>query len=277
MKKRVLVTGASGFIGGVLSRMLAADENIVLFSGCLTGACSCGEPVRFDLRDASSVNRVIEKVSPDLVIHCAYDNTANNRYDVIVNGTRNLVNAVNAVSPAARLLFLSSEWVFDGSAGPYSETDIPRPNTEYGRSKLEAEAIVQQQLADNVIVRTGLVSCESPLAPRWLVEDKKLLAGQKVVFYSNEIRNPIHVDDLCRAIMLLESSGENGIWHIAGPEYLSRFDELKLFARWRGFDESLIGSGISDGVNRPLDCSIKIDKFLYRFDLKIRSPKDYFV
>ena len=272
---RVLVTGASGFIGGEITSQLISSVQL-LYAGCLHNQPDCGIPLCFDIRDRHSISDALDEAKPDLIIHCAYDKTPENRDEVIVSGTQNLVEVTNTIVPSARFIFISSEWVFDGSAGPYSETDLPNPQTGYGKAKLAAENIVTSTLDNCAILRTGLVGREAPPAPRWLVEEKKWQAGQKVVFYDNEIRNPVHVADLARGIIMLSFSQEQGIWHLAGPEYMSRYDELVLYARHKEISMDLVGSSKSDGMNRPLDCSIKNDKFLNRFDLELRSPKDYY-
>ncbi len=276
MFEKVLVTGASGFIGGEICKQLVNDIPN-LFAGCFSNTPDAGIALKFDIRNLDSIMDALSAAQPELVIHCAYDKNPEFRDQVIISGTKNLVEACKAFNPAIRFIFISSEWVFDGDAGPYSETDTPNPKTGYGKAKLAAEKIVSETLANSAILRTGLVGCELPPAPRWIVEEEKWQAGQRVVFYDNEIRNPIHVADLARGIIMLSLSDENGIWHLAGPEYMSRYDELLLYAKYKGIPEELVGSSKSDGINRPLDCSIKNDKFLKRFDLDLKAPKDYYL
>ena len=272
----MLITGASGFIGGEIAAQLTA-ANKTVHSGYFTNMPGYGIPVQFDITDIDSIDNVIPQAKPDIIIHCAYDKTPANRDAVIVTGTENVVNSALRYAPDARFIFMSSEWVFDGLAGPYGETDLPNPQTGYGKAKLAAEKIVSEKCHNYAIIRTGLVSREDPPAPRWLVEEEKILAGQIVTFYDNEIRNPIHVTDLAKATIMIAESNETGIWHVAGPEYMSRYQELELYVKHRGLDQDLIASSHSDGANRPLDCSIKIDKFLNRFNLKIRSPREYLI
>lgn len=270
----ILITGASGFVGGEIAAQLSARKDNV-YSGYLRNMPDFGTPICFDITDSKAIDRAMQQVKPDLIIHCAYDKNPVSRDSVIVSGTENIIDSALKYVPGVRFIFMSSEWVFDGLAGPYSEGDEPNPQTGYGKAKLAAEKIVSDKIENYAIIRTGLVSREEPPAPRWIVEEEKILAGQTVTFYSNEIRNPIHVADLAKAAIMLADSGERGIWHIAGPEYMSRYEELELYVKYRGLDQNLIVSSISDGANRPLDCSIKIDKFLKRFNLKIRSPREY--
>ena len=274
--KRILVTGASGFIGGEIVAQLS-DTSHEVYSGCFNNTPAYGIPIKFDLLDIESIKVALQQSKPDVIIHCAYDKSPDMRDQVIVGGTKNLIDSCKTIVPESRFIFISSEWVFDGTAGPYSETDQPNPLTGYGKAKLEAEHLVSETLSNAAILRTGLVGRENPPAPRWLAEENKWNDGQKVVFYDNEIRNPIHVADLARGIIMLALSQEQGLWHLAGPEYMSRYQELLLYARYKGVSPELIGSSKSDGVNRPLDCSIKNDKFLNRFDLQLRAPEDYYL
>ena len=96
--------------------------------------------------------------------------------------------------------------------------------------------------------------------------------GERV---SNEIRCPIHVDDLAKAIIEVGQSDYKGILHIAGPRSMSRFEELQMFVRWRGISEELIGSDLLNGKNRPLNCSLNIDRFRKTFSTYIRVPEEY--
>ena len=270
---RYLVTGGSGFLGTAICRLLTARGEGQVYAGYFSHKPHYGVGLRFDLRDGGAVAAAVQAARPEVVIHTAYTQQADQQQAVIVEGTRRLAERARD----KRFVQISTDWVFDGCAGPYGEDDAAVPNSAYGRAKLAAEGHAQGCCEDAVVIRTSLINGSAPLPPRWLAEEEKLRGGEKVVFFSNEIRNPIHVDDLAAAVVEVADSDYRGLLHVAGPRYLSRFAELRLFVRWRGISEELIGSNVSQGAGRPLDCSLKTERFRERFRTSLRGPEEYWV
>jgi len=270
---RILVTGGSGFLGGTICRDIQHRQMGKIFAAYYSHQGRYGKPIHLDITDDESVERVLADVKPDMVVHTAYSKKAELQEAVIANGTRRLVQKLKNV----RLIHISTDCIFGGQNGPYAEDDEAHPNMEYGRTKLIAEKYVEQYCENMVIVRCSLISGADPLPPRWIAEESKLRRGQKVIFYTNEIRSPIHVDDLSEAILEVVQSDYRGILHIAGPRYMSRFEELQMYVRWRGISEELIGSNVSDGKDRPLNCSLKTDRFQGLFRTHLREPAEYWI
>ncbi len=271
---KIFVTGASGFLGSTICKYLLGDkaQNHQVYAGYNRNKPAFGQAVQVDLTDTVSTEQALAEIGNDceLIIHTAYSHNAELFEPLIVKGTELLARHF----ADARFIYMSSDFVFDGN-GPYSETDKPAPQTLYGRAKLAAEQATQNNCPNYVVVRSSLISGTNPIPPRWATEKQKLLNGQKLTFYANEIRNPIHVDDLARGILEVAFSDFRGVIHIAGPEYVSRFEELQLFVRWQGLSEDLISSNLSDGKNRPLNCSLKIDYFLQHFTTPLRAVREF--
>lgn len=268
---RVLVTGGSGYLGTALCRQFVKSKANEVYASFHTRQPKYGRGVQLDLTDDESISNALEIARPEMVIHTAYSNKPDEVEDVIVVGTRRLAERCSQ----ARFIFISSEWVFDGSRGPYTEKDKATPNSEYGRTKLKAEGIVEELCVNAVTVRSALISGTEPLPPRWQTVEAKLKAGEKVTFYSNEIRNPIHVDDIAAGIIEVARSDYKGLIHIGGPRYMSRLEEAQMFVRWRGLPEELIKSALSDGKNRPLNCSLNAERFRSMFKTRLRWPEEY--
>ena len=164
---KILITGANGFLGYYLVEQLLAKN----FSVIATGKGECRLPFTHDLNfqwltmdftDPFSIHDVFENIKPDVVIHsgaiskpdeCEMDQMK--AYLVNVEGTVQLL--INAEDLKSFFIFLSTDFVFDGERGMYSEEDVPGPVNYYGRTKMEAEEAVKEYEHDWAIVRTVLV------------------------------------------------------------------------------------------------------------------------
>jgi dTDP-4-dehydrorhamnose reductase len=189
---------------------------------------------------------------------------------VNAEGTHHVARAAAAVG--ARVVHVSTDVLFDGRKGSYSEEDSPSPITRYGRSKALAEEAVHASGADAVIVRTSLIygpAADVPgVAPadthwrhwdrqtRWVVGDSK--SGKPVHLFTDERRCPIWVRSLASALVELAGRTYAGILHIAGAEALSRYTFGLRLARFHGVDPGGIKPALSreSGLVRPLDCTL---------------------
>ena len=180
--------------------------------------------------------------------------------------------AVNADGPAALaratprsvpFVYFSTEYVFDGGAsktatrGPYAENDSPRPISAYGRSKLRGEELILQVRADALIVRTTVVYGADPARKNFLYYlHRELSAGHTIQVVTDQISTPTANDDLARATLLLLNQGATGIYHVCGPELLSRYEFALRAARLLGLNEHLIEpittSSLQQCAPRPL-------------------------
>jgi len=210
----VLVTGGAGFLGRALLRQAPAAIGTWHRTRIADG-------IPLDVNDADAVMRCLLKHGPDAVIHTAYvmgDATTN------VRGAHNV--ALAAARAGARLIHVSTDLVFDGEHGaPYTEDDEPRPLTEYGQQKLEAELLVRREHPEALVVRTSLL-LGPPDGPQ-----EELARRHDVAFHTDEIRTPIRVADLAAALLELVDRERAGILHVAGAEAVSRHE---LATRLRG-------------------------------------------
>lgn len=237
---KVLVTGASGFLGRAMVARRPSHVDVVGTWG--TTAPPEGLDARqVDLADASATARVVHEVRPDVIVHLAYSRADLGR--AVVDVTASVADAAAAVETG--LVHLSSDVVFSGEDPPYAETDPPSPVSAYGRAKAAAEAEVEVAVPDAAIVRTSLLLTPETLDPRTQFVADALRAGRPVDLYVDEIRMPVHRDDLADAIWRLVAQDRDsraGVWHLVGDIALSRLDLGHLVRDAVGGDAALLRS-----------------------------------
>ena len=252
MPSRVLITGGAGLLGGALVRAAPAGCDLHV---TVRSAPAAGAPAhRVELSDAAATRALWEELRPELVIHTAYSMSDVER-DVVA-ATRSLVAATASVG--AGLNHLSSDMVFDGERAPYAESDAPAPITDYGRAKLRAESVVTDALPLATIVRTSLLVSLRPLdrGSAWVAAGARGDTAARL--FVDEIRSPIAVDDLAAQLWelaALPAGARGGVWHLAGPEAVSRYTLGLLVAAALDLPGSRLERGwLSDSpARRPRD------------------------
>ena len=268
---RVLVTGADGLLGQALSHRLSCWPGLDLL---LTGRGGgprisqfAGGWVPMDVTDPAAVERVMQDFAPTAVVHLAAmskvepcEREREACWDVNVHATERLARACRR--HGARLVFLSTDFVLDGTAGPYAETDRPDPINAYGRSKLAAEnAIVGSGLREWTVVRTTLGFGDVEGYPEgrmnlatFLV--RELGAGREVDVTSDQLRTPTYAPDLADGIARVIDQRRDGLYHVAGAEVMTTLEFARALADRFGYDAGLIRpvttAELHPGAPRPL-------------------------
>jgi len=269
--RRLLVTGGSGYLGRHLVALAAGRWETIAtyFRRPLDGDGLVA--VRLDVGDAGQVAALMAKVRPDVVVHTAYTTESEEAMQrVIVEGTQHVVCA--AAKAGARLIHLSTDVLFDGKRGHYTESDPPAPITFYGRAKAAAEAIVAAEAADAVIVRTSLITGFAPPDPRtqWVLDS--LREGRAICLFTDEFRCPVWVVTLAQALLELAELDYRGVLNVAGNQVLSRYELGVGVARFFGLDPAGITPALAaeSGLVRPLNCTL--DLSLARCILRTSLP-----
>ncbi len=246
----VLVTGASGFLGEHLARLLAGAGNIVVGTNHHNPvAIPRVDTIPVDLLDAGPMARLFRDLQPAAVFHCAALTDLNAceqdpeaAQAINVEGTRNLCEAAARHVPQSRLVYVSTDLAFDGEHAPYREEDATSPLGVYGRTKVEGEGVVLDH-PGGVVVRAPLIhgppGTHSGGFLKWMEECVR--TGREMTLFSDEARSPVHVEDLCVGLAFAARATEaRRVWHAAGPDSLSRVEMGRILCETRGRDTSII-------------------------------------
>ncbi|MGZ5287007.1 MAG: SDR family oxidoreductase [Flavisolibacter sp.] len=247
----VLVTGANGFVAHYLVQLLLQQNYRVI----ATGRGPCRLPFThnhfqyecMDFTDKEEVELVLDKYLPDVIIHCgamsapdACDQDRETAHLVNVTGTENLLQKASQIS--SFFVYLSTDFVFDGHTGMYSEEDPTGPVNYYGHTKLMGEYSVKKYLHDWAIIRTVLVYGKPLLNRQNLVTNtaNALQLKKPLKIFDDQVRTPTYVEDLAGALVTLVEKKCRGIYHVSGDDVLTPYQMAIQTAKFLSLDASLI-------------------------------------
>jgi dTDP-4-dehydrorhamnose reductase len=264
--RRVLVIGGSGELGQqVVSAARDWDIHATYRAHLRPGSNATWH--QLDITDRQAVQQLTAQLHPDAIMHTAVSDRDRPKFSsdidfraAIVNGGRYVAEA--AAEAGARCIVLSTDLVFDGTQGNYTEEDPPNPIMAYGQAKADMEHALLAMGTDLVIVRTSLILSLEPMGKHvtWIVD--ALRRGEARNLFTDELRCPIWSDQLAAALLELITLDYRGLLHVAGPEVTHRYALGLALADYFGLDSSLITPGLSaeSGLNRPLNCSLNCNR-----------------
>ena len=259
VRQNVWITGANGLIGNYLVRtapQFAPHWRVRAMTRD-----------QLDLLDFAAVRREFARDKPQLVIHCAAisilaEAQANPALARRVNV--DVTKLLTELAAEVRLVFFSTDLVFDGRRGNYVETDAANPIHIYGETKLAAEQIVLKN-PRHLVVRTSLNAGVSRTGNRGFNEQMRLAleSGQGMTLFTDEFRCPIFAGETARAVWELVNQRRTGLFHVAGAEKLSRWQIGQLIAaRWPQLKPKITPGSAKNfpGPPRAPDTSLNIAK-----------------
>jgi dTDP-4-dehydrorhamnose reductase len=255
---KLLITGASGLYGSKLAEM-ATYANHKVFSVHNQHPAIFGTPIQLEITDKAKVETTIANIMPDVIVHAAtltdVDKCELNRelaWKINVEGTLNIIQAAKIND--AFLLYISTDYVFDGEKGNYTETDLPSPINFYGYTKLKAEEAIKKALHNYCIARTSVIYGSTPAAGKtnfalWLLN--KLKNKEQIKVFTDQSNSPTLNTSLVEMTLEIAERKLTGTYHISGATPISRYNFAELFAKTFDLDPSLIIPILSKELKLP--------------------------
>jgi dTDP-4-dehydrorhamnose reductase len=277
---RLFITGASGLLGSNLITAATKHHDVVACYRRNQLQFTGVENISLDLRDAQKVEDTIERIEPTVIVHLAAETNVDwceknpqEAYNANTLTTKHLARI--AKKRGMRMVFMSTDSVFDGRDGGYSEEDDPNPVNVYASSKLESERITKTTVDNHLIIRGNIYGWnalpKSSLA-EWMLG---MLEADKIVpGYDDVIFSPLLVNTLANQILSLIELEAAGTIHLSSADSLSKYDFGIAIAKVFGFESgSVKRSSIKDSVlnaRRPQNTSLVSDRLASEF--KILTP-----
>lgn len=250
--KKLFLTGGTSLLGKALIAETPPGWKIILAQHKhrnIFPKSKNVEPVILDVTNQAQTSVLVNRIKPQLVLHAAALSKVDfcqthqrESWQINVEGTANIIKACE--QNGIPLVFISSNAVFDGKKGSYSEKDEPNPLNFYGRTKYEGEKIVKQAKIPWIIVRLITMYGWQPKGARqnpvtWVLE--KLKNGEKLKIVDDVRLNPLYNHDAAQALWTIIEKGQpKNIYHVAGGEVVNRYQWAVETARVFGFNPSLI-------------------------------------
>lgn len=268
IKKRIIVFGANGMLGQRIIHYFSGEKNVELLGCSFEEKCVTPgiEYVSCDITNRDSIKGTILDFYPDVIINAAaYTNVdlseieREQAWKVNVKGVENMAEGARILD--AHLIHFSSDYVFDGKKGPYTEKSLPNPLGYYGRTKLASENALKISGSMHTIIRTNVlygIANSRPDFVRWVVNS--LRDNRQVRIVTDQINNPTFIDDIVQAVVQILEYKKEGIYNIGGRDFLSRFDFTMQIANYFDLDKSLIfpitTAELNQRAKRPLQSGL---------------------
>ena len=271
-EKAILITGAAGMLGKDIAQLLAHERGVRSF-GIVRSEhqkCLTDEVVPCDLTDKENLDRVLRQIDPDVIIHCAaivdLDRCEKNRHEadaVHIHATR-VLSRHNAGS--TRFIYISTDSVFDGEKGNYSEGARPAPVNYYAATKYAGESAALEAHASCAVVRTNIYGFHSAIGAslaEWAI--RELSNENSISGFTDVMFNPLYTKQLARLLIrYFIDTRLNGVWHFGTERFHSKYDFLCMVATTFGYSSSLVKRGLIDqfqfATPRPKDTTLNVSR-----------------
>ncbi|MBX7150875.1 SDR family oxidoreductase [bacterium] len=288
MPGRLLITGGTGTLGSHLVRMADADGRWDEIHSTYCTLNPNFHKIFWHYMDArNSISPILEKIKPDCVIHTlamtspdACESKKLDAWQINVETTKEIADYSHAHQ--IRMIFTSSDLVFDGEKGNYFEDDTFNPVSFYGDTKAEAEQIVNERMGRLLNVRISLLYGFN-LNLRQIFFDQMVTSiknKQPIVLFSDQFRTMMNVSNAAACLLELAEGEQTGLLHLGGPERISRLDFGKRLAKFLGVNAKTLSSqpmsAIKSRARRPADVSLNTDKAKSILKTRIQTIEEGF-
>lgn len=242
MHKKLLVTGSEGQLAKSFLKLFSNNYKIFYYN-----------KKTLDISSFDQVKKVLNKIQPEVILNCAAftnvdlcEDKEDLAYELNANSIKNF-SGFNG-----HFFHISTDYVFDGTSGPYYEDDITNPINVYGKSKLLGELIVEDLFDKHTILRTNILFGKDSSASflNWVVNSLK--NNQEIKVVNDQINNPVSVYDCSRTINQLINESTLGKYHLGSDNLCSRFDFAMKIAKVWNLDSNLVSEISTKQLKRTL-------------------------
>lgn len=260
VRNRILITGSNGMLGQRAVQFYSSKDNIELLATSVEekSVVDLVEYISSDIKNREDIKKVIHDYYPDFIIHTAAftnvdlsEKLREEAWRINVKGVEYIAEAARAID--AHIIHISTDYVFDGKEGPYTEKAIPNPIGYYGRTKLASENALKISGTFFTILRTnvlyGIAPNSRPDFVRWVISslDKK----ENIRIVKDQFNNPTFIDDLVQGINKIIEFKKIGTYNIGGKEFLNRYDFTLKIADYFNLDKKLITPITTEELKQP--------------------------
>jgi dTDP-4-dehydrorhamnose reductase len=264
---KILITGANGLLGQAVTNLLKRETDYEIINSSIEDQPyydADNKYYQLDITQRDDLKKFIHGIMPDAIINCAaytdVDKCETERelcWKLNVDAVKNLIIASRISN--AKVIHYSTDYIFDGKNGPYSEDATPNPVSFYGRSKLASENALLSSGIDFAILRTVVlfgmgVNVKQNFAI-WLFN--KLKVGEPVNIVDDQISNNTMVDDLAYGTLKIIEKNSKGIYNIAGKDIISRIEFAMILCDVFKFDRNLVNRIKTKDLNQPASRPLK--------------------
>ena len=278
---RILITGAFGQLGHALQSVLAKKSNYELI--CTGRKVKKGqEGIPLDIRNQVALKELINTTAPDILINlAAMTNVDACELNPKLAGEINVAGLQHICdSFKGKIIHLSTDYVFDGTSGPYKEDDPLNPISIYGKTKLASEHIILEKDIKNLIIRGNVLYDYSPHTSasflNWVVSSLK--DNQEIKVVEDQFNNPTWTRSMSDIIELSIENDLEGILHWGDSVHISRYEFAKLIAKKFSLNDSLIKPVLTSELNqparRPLQSGLSTEKLVNMLNIIPPSIED---
>ncbi len=273
---KFFITGGSGLLGERLSAIANSDYELTLShnSNPTPNTTKC------DITNKEEVRKTILKNNPDVIIHCAAmtnvdlcEDEVDQAYLINSKGTSYLAEAAEEIN--AKIIYVSTDFVFDGKKGNYSENDEVNPLGIYAKSKYDGEVQLQKHSSNWAIARVSVLYGwhKRQNFTTWVIN--QLRQNNSINIVTDQINSPTFADNAAEAIYEIAKQDKNGIFHTAGNDLISRYDFTMKIAEEFNLNKELINPITSDKfvqkAPRPVDSSLNVKKVEKELGMKMET------
>jgi len=276
---RLLIVGSTGLVGSKVA-YLAPKHGFEAYNTHNARTSPLLNSVQLNIADRDETLSLVKKVRPEAIVNTAAlhnvdycENHHEEATKVNVEGVRNLVDAARETD--SRLIHLSTDYVFDGNSGHYSELDSPHPLHFYAETKLEAEKVAAD-LPSYAVARPSVIYGWNPLEAGGVPSSSgktinfamfvldKLKKNEAVKAVRDQYSSPTFADNLAEALLRLAKNSENGVFHMAGKSCMSRYEFAvklaEIFAYPTRLVEPVYTSDFKQSAKRPKNSCLRVEK-----------------